>query len=366
MASEKPWVVIKYGGTSVSSVGTWETILARVEALLPTNRVWIVVSAVSKVRRPACPPLAPAPTTPPAAHQSHPFFFSPLSPFSPARQVTNALLACLDEATRPGLSEEGRWASFGWVSRTHAALGAAMGLPPAAYAPTAAGLEDLRRLLEGIFLTGETSPRLRARVAAMGELLCSQLGLAFLRARASCAVTRVDARALLTSHVPEGATVADADRYLEADVRPTSPQRDRADAAAGGAPCVITQGFIANTSEGATCLLGRGGSDTSAALFAALVGAARLEIWTDVNGMFTADPRFVARARLIRALTYREAQELAACGARVLHPRCLLPAAFCGVPVQVRNTMDAGDDAEITTVSNGAAAAAAADRKSVV
>ena len=265
--------------------------------------------------------------------------------------MTNALLACLDEATHPALTEAGRWASFKWVCDTHAALGMAMGLPPAAYTPVAESLEDLRRLLEGIHLTGETSPRLRARVAAKGELLSSQLGLAFLRARGGCAVTRVDARALLTSHVGEGVTVADSDRYLEADVRP-GPQVERGAAAAEGAPCVITQGFIASTPEGATCLLGRGGSDTSGALFAALIGAARLEIWTDVNGMFTADPRYVPRARLIRSLTYREAQELAACGARVLHPRCLLPAAFCAVPVQVRNTMDAGDEAEITTISS--------------
>ena len=170
------------------------------------------------------------------------------------------------------------------MSDTHAALGAAMGLAPAEYAPVAEGLEDLRRLLEGIFLTGEVSPRLRARVAAKGELLSSQLGLAFLRKRASAPVVRVDARALLTSAVPEGAVVADSDRYLEADVRP-APQIERAEAAAEGARVVITQGFIASTPDGATCLLGRGGSDTSGALFAALCAASHLEIWTDVNGM---------------------------------------------------------------------------------
>ena len=241
-------------------------------------------------------------------------------------------------------------ASFSWVCSVHTALGTSMGLSQAEYAPVAESLDDLRRLLEGIFLTGEVSSRLRARVAAKGELLSSQLGLAFLRKRAPCSVTRVDARTLLTSHLPEGVTVADSDKYLEADVRPGA-QVERAEAAAEGAPCVITQGFIASTADGATCLLGRGGSDTSGALFAALTGATRLEIWTDVNGMFTADPRYVPGARIIRSLTYREAQELAACGARVLHPRCLLPAAFCGVPVQVRNTLDPGDDAEITTVS---------------
>ncbi len=286
-------------------------------------------------------------------------------------------MASLEEAVTPGLTEAARLRSYTWVCGAHAALSASMGLCDAEYAPVASLLEDLRRLLDGIHLTGEVSPKLRARVAAFGELLSSQLGVAFLR-RAGLRVTRVDSRQLLTSgggssgggggvgaSSPGGAapppppppppspvisTTALSDRYLEADVRP-SAQPERADAAAGGAEVVICQGFIASTPEGATCLLGRGGSDTSAALFAALVGATRLEIWTDVNGMFTADPRFVPRSRLIRNLTYREAQELAAMGAKVLHPRCLLPAAFGRVPVQVRNTMDPGDDAEITTVS---------------
>jgi len=82
---------------------------------------------------------------------------------------------------------------------------------------------------------------------------------------------------------------------------------DRAEAAARGQEIVMTQGFIASTPSGDTCLLGRGGSDTSAALFAALLKAKRLEIWTDVHGMFTADPRRVSAARLLRHMSYREA-----------------------------------------------------------
>ena len=157
-------------------------------------------------------------------------------------------------------------------------------------------------------------------------------------------------RSLLTSDIDDTKNLSEADIYLEADVKP-SIQIDRANAASQGCDVVICQGFIASTPTGATCLLGRGGSDTSGALFAAFCGAQRCEIWTDVNGMFTADPRGVPAARLIRSLTYREAQELAAMGAKVLHPRCLLPAAFAGIPVEVRNTMDPSDDAEITVVS---------------
>ncbi|HXV77248.1 MAG TPA: bifunctional aspartate kinase/diaminopimelate decarboxylase, partial [Candidatus Polarisedimenticolaceae bacterium] len=108
----------------------------------------------------------------------------------------------------------------------------------------------------------------------------------------------------------------------------------------GAHETVLTQGFIARTPAGETCLLGRGGSDTSAALFAALLGADELEIWTDVPGMFTADPRRVPVARLIRRMGYREAQELAALGAKVLHPRCLAPLRARSIPLSIHSTED--------------------------
>jgi diaminopimelate decarboxylase/aspartate kinase len=101
---------------------------------------------------------------------------------------------------------------------------------------------------------------------------------------------------------------------------------------------VLTQGFIARNTSGETVLLGRGGSDTSAAYFAARLGARRLEIWTDVPGMFTADPRVVPAARLLVALHYDEAQELASAGSSVLHPRCISPARDSGIPVFIRST----------------------------
>ena len=97
---------------------------------------------------------------------------------------------------------------------------------------------------------------------------------------------------------------------------------------------------MARDDRGDTCLLGRGGSDTSAALFAALIGAEALEIWTDVPGLFTADPRLLPTARLIREIGYHEAQELAAMGAKVLHPRCLGPVETHGIPLTLHSTID--------------------------
>jgi diaminopimelate decarboxylase/aspartate kinase len=104
------------------------------------------------------------------------------------------------------------------------------------------------------------------------------------------------------------------------------------------APVVITQGFIASDDDGNTVLLGRGGSDTSAAYFAAKIRAQRLEIWTDVPGMFSANPRSTPTARLLRNLHYDEAQEIATSGAKVLHPRCILPARQYRIPLHVYAT----------------------------
>src|SRR5690606_3375787 len=98
------------------------------------------------------------------------------------------------------------------------------------------------------------------------------------------------------------------------------------------------QGFIARDRRGDTVLLGRGGSDTSAAYFAAKLRAARCETYTDVPGMFTANPREVPTARLLRRLDYDEAQEIASMGAKVLHPRCIAPCKHAGIPLSIHTT----------------------------
>ena len=101
---------------------------------------------------------------------------------------------------------------------------------------------------------------------------------------------------------------------------------------------LLTQGFIARHADGGTAILGRGGSDTSAAYFGALLGAQRVEIWTDVPGMFSANPREVPDARLLTRLDYAEAQEIATTGAKVLHPRSIKPCRDAGVPMAILDT----------------------------
>lgn len=111
----------------------------------------------------------------------------------------------------------------------------------------------------------------------------------------------------------------------------------------------VTQGFIGRGPDGATTTLGRGGSDYSAALIGAALSAVRIEVWTDVSGVMTADPRIVPNARKIRHLSFAEAAELAYFGAKVLHPATLLPAVRSNIPVAVLNTMKPEDEGTTIT-----------------
>ncbi|HEY1097696.1 MAG TPA: aspartate kinase, partial [Myxococcota bacterium] len=164
--------------------------------------------------------------------------------------------------------------------------------------------------------------------------------------------TWVDARTCFTATTDPRRT--EASNILNADV---DDDKDPALQARfegtfdGGARCVITQGFIAHDDSGATVLLGRGGSDTSAALFSAKLQASRCEIWTDVPGVFTADPRLLPQARLVKQASYGEAQEIASMGAKVLHPRAIAPCRRWRIPMEVRWTER--PDSERTTILGG-------------
>ena len=293
----QPWVVLKYGGTCVVRAENWVRVAERVRALGDGQRVCVVASALAG--------------------------------------VSNALERAVAEA-RTG--KTGDQASA--IRDQHRRLAAELGLDEAAIRQATSPLDDLDNWLDGIRKTGEAPPRLVARVMAVGELASTRLGALALE-RNGVDARWIDARDLLRCDADADTT--DHDRYLEADVA-VRHDPDAVEQAAPGADVVLTQGFIARTAEGETCLLGRGGSDTSAALFAALLGARELEIWSDVHGLFTADPRQVPVARLIRRIGYREAQEMAAMGARVLHPRCLEPVRRASIPLSLHCVDDADGD----------------------
>ena len=179
---------------------------------------------------------------------------------------------------------------------------------------------------------------MRARIMAMGELLATCLGASFLTAQ-GIATAWVDARSVLHAEHRHGTNVKASLLSATCDFSPD--ERLQAEWTALDR-VVITQGFIASNDAGDTVLLGRGGSDTSGAYFAAKLAAARLEIWTDVPGMFSANPRAVPTARLLRALHYDEAQEIASNGAKVLHPRCVLPVRQYRIPLHVYATQAPG------------------------
>src|SRR5258708_34151078 len=114
----------------------------------------------------------------------------------------------------------------------------------------------------------------------------------------------------------------------------------------------VMGGFFGRSADdGATTTLGRGGSDYSAAIVGAAVGADEIQIWTDVDGMMTCDPRLIPGARVVERISYVEAAELAWFGAKVLHPRTIAPAVDQGIPVRVLNTHNGGSQGTLVTAA---------------
>ncbi len=196
-----------------------------------------------------------------------------------------------------------------------------------------ARLSGLAKLAsEGAAALGELA--WQAQVQAHGELMSSALGAAFL-SHSGLPTEWLDARDCLAAVALPNQN--ERTRLLSSmvDSRPDPVLTARL---AVQGEVFITQGFIAREAQGRTVLLGRGGSDTSASYFGALLKAQRVEIWTDVAGMFTANPRQVPGARLLQRLDYEEAQEIASTGAKVLHPRCLSPLREPRVPLLIKDT----------------------------
>lgn len=197
-------------------------------------------------------------------------------------------------------------------------------------AEVSAGFDELAHLCEAFKTLGFTTPRALDTVAATGELLSSQLVAAAFRHRGVPAVW-VDARHVMRTD----------DHYLRATpdlagIAAGARNRIKPLVLAGQVP--VMGGFVGSSGGGITTTLGRGGSDFSAALVGSALDADAIEIWTDVDGMLTADPRIVSDARLIERIRFDEAAELASFGAKVLHPSTIAPAVQRGIPVYVFNS----------------------------
>jgi aspartokinase/homoserine dehydrogenase 1 len=196
-----------------------------------------------------------------------------------------------------------------------------------------AKLQQLGQDLEGCRLLAQCPDVVRARIAGAGEQFSVQLMIALLSATTSSSlrVTALDSSTLLYAEGDVLSAVADIPRTSDAMSTALSTQV---------ADIYVMAGFIAKHNSAPMCLLGRNGSDYSAAVLAAAVRAQRCEIWTDVDGVYSADPRQVKNARLISALSYDEAMELSYFGAKVLHPKTIAPLARFQIPCFIKNTLN--------------------------
>ena len=219
---------------------------------------------------------------------------------------------------------------------------------------------ELLAMVGALAVVGEVSPRSRDTIVATGELASSRILAAALE-DAGQPARWLDPRELLVTDGTHGAALPDR---AATDERLRAKALSHLEAGLVG----VTGGFVGASAEGLTTTLGRGGSDYSAALFGAGLAAQEIQIWTDVDGILTADPRVVEAPRVVSRLSFDEASELAYFGAKVLHPSTILPAVGSGIPVRILNShRPEADGTWITreTAANGLGPAAIACKRAV-
>ena len=295
----EPWRVHKFGGSSVADAACMERV-ARILEDDPRPRVAAVLSA--------------------------------------CRGVTDALLALVAVllALRGGdeRQEDGDAGRLDAIRQRHLVIaGTLLGAADAAAYGDELGrdCDDIAGILQTVRLVRIGSAVVRDLVAGFGEIWSTRLFARYLRARNRRAggVHWIDAREIVRiDAAPLGPSVLWPESRANAD---SLIPRDAA------ATLIIT-GFIARTRDGLQTTLGRNGSDFSGSIFGALLDASDIVIWTDVDGVLSADPRRVPDATVIDALSYNEAMELAYFGAKVIHPQTMAPAVSRAIPIWIRNT----------------------------
>jgi aspartate kinase len=193
-----------------------------------------------------------------------------------------------------------------------------------------ANFAELDRMARAVAVLRSVPAASRDHFLAHGERISAAIVARALAARGLSALA-VDSREIIITDDHFGRARPD-----EAEIQTRARERLLPVCARGEIP--VAGGFIGATRQGETTTLGRGGSDWSAAILGSVLGASAVEIWTDVGGMMTADPRVVPQARIIETISFDEASELAYFGARVLHPLTLAPAVEKGIPVRIRNS----------------------------
>jgi len=284
----QPIKVLKFGGTSVGSAEALLRAVSIIRAELPAGGV-VVVSALSGITEQLLKASA-------AAGQG-------------------------DEESARSLAEA--------IRNRHRTLAGELGLASTLELPWKPLFERLSNLLEGMSLVWETSPRVRDSLLALGEALSAQLMTALLK-QAGLPARFEDVRSVLLTDGRHGKARPRLGPIQEA-AKAWRPGLDAGE-------IIVTQGFVGTTPEGHTTTLGRGGSDTSATLLGEALEAGEVQIWTDVDGVLTADPSLVPEARPIPEMSLQEAAALSAFGAKVLHADSLAPAQRAGFRLVVANT----------------------------
>src|SRR6185437_5924716 len=292
MVNPAPWVVHKFGGSSVADADCFRRVAAILESA-PAGRLGVVLSA--------------------------------------CKGVTDALLRLVALAER---ADEAYRGEITQLRARHAGIAAELLSPEAAQAYAAILDNDCRDLAE--VLRPVSSSRAASRavsdlVSGYGEIWSTRLFQRFFaeRARRPGPVTWLDARRVI---VAEWGPLGPGVQWPESQAR----LREAVPADCQGT--LVITGFIAADARGVQTTLGRNGSDFSASFFCAVLGATEIQIWTDVDGVMSADPRRVPDATVIDALSYNEAMELAYFGAKVIHPQTMAPAVKDAIPIWIRNT----------------------------
>ena len=189
---------------------------------------------------------------------------------------------------------------------------------------------ELEELLQGVLTLRELTPKTRDKVLSYGER-CSTLMIGKIAAQHFQGATNVDASELIKTDSSFGQAKVDTELSERLISIFYQENKDK---------LLLITGFIASNDAGQVTTLGRGGSDYTAAIIGAALNAEEIQIWTDVNGMMTADPRMVTKAFSLPELTYTEAMELSYFGARVIYPPTMIPAFLKKIPIVIKNTFD--------------------------
>lgn len=195
-------------------------------------------------------------------------------------------------------------------------------------------IQQLKTLLDGCYLLNELTPKTLDRILSFGELLSSQIISYALKNKGNnCCY--IDSREIIKTNDNFGKAVVNFNKTKELFTSVLEKQKET---------ILLFPGFVASTNNDETTTLGRGGSDYTASILAYCSNASALEIWTDVNGMFTANPKLVKQAKPIDNLSYQEAMELSHFGAKVLYPPTIQPVLNVKIPILIKNTFEPNEE----------------------